>query len=192
MRNLGLTADRFTLEVVGAAASWTTLDPAVLVLGPEQTGQVTLYFHPPRAAHIRAGSMPFGVLATSAQEGTSSVVEQLIEMRRFTDTGLELVPRTVRRASAVFELAVTNRGNDTLRVTLRGRDLAGVLRVDCTPTGLTVFPGTVAQSRIRIRSARRHWRGKALRQPFQVIVDPGADPPLIVSGELVLRPILPG
>jgi hypothetical protein len=191
VRNLGLAADRFTFEVVGAAASWTTLDPPVLTLGPDATGHVTVHFRPPRAAHVRAGRIPFGVLTMSARDGAGSVVEQLVELGRFTDTVLELVPRSVRRASATFALAVANRGNITLRVSLRGRDAADAVRVECAPTTLTVFPGGFAQSRIRVRPTRRRWRGLPLARPFQIVVDPGQDAPLIAAGELLQHPILP-
>lgn len=191
VRNLGLTDDRFTFEVVGAAASWTTLEPPVLALGPDATGRVVAHFRPPRAAHVRAGSMPFGVLTTSAQEAAGSVVEQLLEVGRFTDTVLELVPRCVRRSSAEFLLTVANRGNDTVRVSLRGRDPAGALRVDCTPAKLTVFPGALEQSMIRVRPMHWHWRGPPLVRPFQIIVDPGDDLPLTATGELVHHSVLP-
>jgi len=191
VRNLRLTAERFTFEVVGAAASWTTLDPPVLALGPEATGRIAVHFHPPRAAHVRAGAVPFGLLTTSAQETAGPVVERLLEVGRFTDIGAELIPRCVRRASATFHLTVANRGNDTVRVSVRGRDPADALRVECAPARLTVFPGTTAQSGIRVRPARRRWLGSPVARPFQIVVDPGADLPLIVGGELVQRPILP-
>lgn len=191
VRNLGVAADRFTLEVVGAAASWTTLDPPVLTLGPDATGHVTVHFRPPRAAHVRAGRIPFGVLTMSARDGAGSVVEQLLELSRFTDTALDLVPRSVRRASSTFALSVANQGNTTLRVSVRGRDAAGAVRVECAPTRLTVFPGGSAHSRIRVRPTRRRWHGPPVAQPFQIIVDPGDDVPLIAAGELLQRPTLP-
>jgi hypothetical protein len=150
-----------------------------------------VHFHPPRAAHVRAGRIPFGVLTMSARDGAGSVVEQLLELGRFTDTALELVPRSVRRASATFQLAVANRGNTTLRVSIRGRDPAGAVRVECAPARLTVFPGGFAQSRIRVRPTRRRWRGLPLARPFQIVVDPGEDAPLIAAGELLQHPILP-
>lgn len=191
VRNLGLTPDRFTFEVVGAPASWTTLDPPVLALGPDATGHVAMHFHPPRAPHVRAGVLPFGVLTTSAQEAAGSVVEKLLEVGRFTETVLELVPRSIRRSTATFQLTVANRGNATLRVSLRGRDPAGALRVECTPAKLTVFPGTLVHCGVRVRSTQRRWRGSPLTRPFQVLVDPGEDMPLITAGELVHHPILP-
>ncbi|MGH3911920.1 MAG: hypothetical protein ACRDTC_00695 [Pseudonocardiaceae bacterium] len=191
VRNLGLTAGRFTFEVVGAAASWTTLNPPVLALGPEAAGHVAVHFRPPRAAHVRAGAIPFGVLTTSNRKPAGPVVEQLLEVGRFANTVVELIPRSVRRASATFVLTVANWGNDTVRVSLRGRDPSGGLWVECAPTRLTVFPGTLAQSRIRVRPMRRCLRGSPLAHPFQVIVDPGSDVPLIATGELVAHPILP-
>lgn len=191
VRNLGLSADRFTFEVVGAAASWTTLDPPVLVLDPDATGSVAMHFRPPRAAHVRAGRIPFGVLTTSAQGTAGPVVEQLIELSRFTDTALELVPDSVHRASATYRLIVANQGNHTVRMELRGRDPTGTLQVECRPTWLTVFPGTLAHSGIRVRPTRRNWRGCPRACSFQVVADPGEDLPLIATGELVAHPILP-
>lgn len=191
VRNLGLTPDRFTFEVVGSAASWTMLDPPVLVLDPDATGHVAVHFRPPRASHVRAGVIPFGVLTTSAAETTGSVVEKLVEVGRFSDADLELVPHSVRRSTATFQLSVINRGNATMRVSLRGRDPAGVLRVDCASARLTVFPGTVVHCGVRVRPTRRRWRGAPITLPFQVLVDAGEGIPLIAAGELVHRPILP-
>lgn len=191
VRNLGLTTERLTFEVVGPAASWTTLDPPVLILGPEAAAQIAVHFHPPRVAHVRAGPMPFGVLTTSARERTGRVVEQLVEMGRFTDVVAELVAASVRRARATYGLTVANRGNVTVRVNLRGRDSGGELRVRCMPTSLTVFPGAAGHSRIRVRSARRHWRGPPVARPFQIVVDYGGCIPLVVPEELILHPILP-
>lgn len=191
VRNLGLAADRFTFEVVGAAASWTTLDPPVLALGPEATGHLEVHFHPPRAAHVRAGRIPFGLLTTSALEGCGSVVEQLLEVNRFAGITAQLVPVSVRRSSTTFQLAVVNHGNDTVRASVRGRDLAEALRVECDPARLTVFPGGTAHSRVRVRPIRRRWHGSAGAWPFQIVVDPAEDLPLIVAGEILQRPILP-
>lgn len=191
VRNVGLTPDRFTFEVVGSAASWTTLDPPVLALGPDATGEVAVHFHPPRASHVRAGVIPFGVLTTSATEAAGSVVEKMVEVGRFSEADLELIPCSVRRSCATFQLSVANRGNATMRVNLRGRDQAGALRVECTPARLTVFPGTVVYCEVRVRSTYRRWRGAPLTRAFQILVDPGEDIPLIIAGELVHRPILP-
>jgi hypothetical protein len=193
VRNLGLDADRFTFEVVGAAASWTTLDPPTLALGPEATGQVAVHFRPPRAAHVRAGLMPFGVLTTSSLGDAGSVVEQLLEVGPFTDTALELVPCAIRRRSATFRLLVANRGNVTVRTSLRGRDPEDALRVDCVPAKLTVFPGGVAQSHIRVRPTRLHWRGRPRTLPFDVVAssEDVTALPLFVEGELSAYPILP-
>lgn len=191
VRNLGLTRDRFTFEVVGSAASWTTLDPPVLALEPDATGHIAVHFRPPRASHVRAGVIPFGVLTTSAADAAGSVVEKLVEVGRFCDADLELVPHSVRRSAATFQLSVVNRGNATIRVSLRGRDPASVLRVECVPTRLTVFPGTVAHCGVRVRTAQRRWRGAPITRPFQILADPGEGIPLVAAGELVHRPILP-
>ncbi len=190
VRNIGPVADRFTFEVVGAAASWTTVDPPVLTLGPDESGCLQVHFHPPRAAHVRAGSIPFGLVTTSARDGAGSVTEQLLELSRFADTTLELAQRSVRRRAGTFRLVVGNRGNSTLCVRLRGRAPDAAVHVDCLPRLLTVFPGEVGHCRVRVR-ARYRWRGPVVAVPFQVVVDPGAgSPPLIAAGELIHHPVL--
>lgn len=192
VRNIGPFIDRFTFEVVGAAASWTTVEPPVLTLGPDEIGSLLVRFHPPRAAHVRAGQIPFGLVTTSARNGAGSVTEQLLELGRFADTTLELAQRTVRPGGGTFRLVVGNGGNSTLCARLRGRASDAAVQVECMPRQLTVFPGEAGQCRVRVR-ARRRWRGPVLAIPFQVMVDPGAGTsPLIATGELLQHPVLAG
>lgn len=193
VRNIGLRADRFTFEIIGAAASWTALEPPTLSLGPDATGEVAVHFRPPRAAHVRAGRMPFGVLTTSALGETSSVVERMLEVGPFTETSLELVPCSIRRRSSTFRLLVANRGNVTVRASLLGRDQADALRVECLPSRITVFPGAVAQSHVRVRPVSVHWRGRPRVVPFRVVMreDDASSTPSFVVGELQHYPLLP-
>lgn len=190
VRNTGPLADRFSLEVVGAAASWTSLDPPVLTLDRDEVCCVRVHFNPPRAPHVRAGVIPFGLVATSERDGGGWVAEQLLELSTFADMALDLEQRSARRGSGTFRLVVGNQGNATLRLRLQGRGVGEAVHVECAPRRLTVFPGETAQCRVRVR-ARRRWRGPARAVPFQVVVDAGAgSTPLIAHGELLDQPLL--
>lgn len=139
------------LELAGAAASWATIEPPVLTLAPGDAADVRIRFHPPRSSHVRAGAVPFALLATSERDLASVMTEQLLAVSRFVETGLELRPVAVRRRSARYVVDVHNRGNDTVRLTLHGRDVGGLLDVLCEPAEVAVFPGLVEQAVVHVR-----------------------------------------
>jgi hypothetical protein len=186
VHNTGRADDRVTVEVIGRPASWTTVDPPVLWLGADASASVVIWFHPPRAAHVRAGRIPFGVLATSAMELRSTVAEQIVELSRYEHTAIELIAAARRRRSARYWLQVSNLGNDAVRLQLHGRDLDQVMRVDCDPRQLTVFPGSIEYSRVRVRVSRPARRERDTRA-FQVIVTSDVTGPAIVTGTAMFR-----
>lgn len=188
--NTGETADRFTFEVLGAACSWTTVDPPALALAAGASGMLRVHLHPPRAAHVRAGPTPFGLLALSHRNGSCAVAEELLVLGRFAEVFAELIPRVHEGRSASFQLSVRNAGNSTLHLALAGRDPHGALAISCSPPALTVFPGTTATSRIRVRSRRLRWRGAPRPQRFEVIARPEGDDPITVAATLLERALL--
>lgn len=185
VRNMALVADRFTFEVVGAPTTWATVDPPVLELGPEASGRVRIRFHPPRAAHVRAGNTPFALLATSERDRSSALAEQLLALNRFFDTALELEQRAVRWRTARYSLGVINRGNATVRLQLSGRDLDGWLVVDCDPVEMTVFPGAAEYARVHVRLRRAPATPEPLS--FQVVARSDGHDPLLATGRLAPR-----
>lgn len=180
--NIGFRQDRFMLELAGAAASWATIEPPVLTLAPGDAADVRIRFHPPRSSHVRAGAVPFALLATSERDLASVMTEQLLAVSRFVETGLELRPVAVRRRSARYVVDVHNRGNDTVRLTLHGRDVGGLLDVLCEPAEVAVFPGLVEQAVVHVRM--RNGTGSAGTEPvpFQVVAQAGGEDPIMVSG----------
>ena len=189
--NTGPTADRFTFEVLGTASSWTTLDPPVLALPPGTVGRLAVHFHPPRAAHVRAGTTPFGLLTTSDDGTSTSVVEELLVVDRFTELSAELIPRVQQGRTATYRLVLRNGGNSTLHVSVSGRDLGGVLAIGCFPPGLTVFPGKTRSCRVRVRPSRRRWCGETTPRQFQIVARPEGEDPFLLEGTLLQRPLLP-
>lgn len=182
VHNTGLTADRFTFEVIGSAASWCMLDPPTVELGPDAATTVLVHFRPPRSAHVRAGRIPFGLLTTSTRERTSSVVEQLLELARFCDTSVELVACSARRRFARYRLIVSNQGNATVHARVRGRDLDDTLWIGCSPAELTVFPGLTAHCQVQVRPRQRLRPCDAAVSAFQILVQPDMDSPLMAIG----------
>src|SRR4051812_2534376 len=92
IRNNGALVEGYHLEVVGAPAKWTTLEPAEISLSPGDSTTATLAFRPPRSSTVPAGSLPFGVRVVPTERPTEAVVpEGRIEVLPFLETTAELI-----------------------------------------------------------------------------------------------------
>lgn len=186
--NIGFRQDRFMLELAGAAASWATIEPPVVTLAPGDVADVRIRFHPPRSSHVRAGAVPFALLATSERDLASVMTEQLLAVSRFVETVLELRPVAVRRRLTRYVVDVENRGNDTVRLALRGRDVGGLLDVVCEPAEVAVLPGLAEQVAVHVRMRNGTGAAGAEPVPFQVVAQAGGEDPIMVTGLFRSRP----
>jgi hypothetical protein len=187
--NAGSRTEHVAPTVLGAAASWTSLHPTVLTLPPGGEGVLDAELHPPRVAHVRAGPLPFGVMA-AAQDGPSvGVAEELVVVGSFADLTAELAPAVVPGRSGTTWLRLENRGNTARHVMVGGRDVDCALRVVCRPGGVTLYPGTRRSVRIRLRGRAAPRTGTP--RPFEVVVRPVDDDPVVLRGTLLGRPWFP-
>src|SRR5262245_21727940 len=68
VRNTGQVVDQFTLQVLGAAAEWSSVEPATVSLFPGREEAATVWFRPPRTSAVPAGELPFAVRVTSHED----------------------------------------------------------------------------------------------------------------------------
>ena len=68
VRNAGRDLDEFSFEVVGPAAAWMTIDPAVLPLLPGAEGTVSIKVAPPACPPPLRATCP---LASGSSRGTT-------------------------------------------------------------------------------------------------------------------------
>lgn len=191
VRNTGTIVDRFTIEVVGKAASWVEVEPPVLSLFPDEEGEVTLRFTPPRASHVSAGQVPFGVMVTSSEDHRSTVAEAVLEVGAATEIFAELIPRTSRgRRVGRHQLAIDNRGNVPVDLEIRSADRDGEMRVRVDPPKLRVEPGAAAFAKVTVKPETGFWRGPAQTKPFDLLVDYGQEP-YPVEGTMLQEARLP-
>ncbi len=193
LRNTGTVVDQFTLDVVGDAAAWATVDPPTVSLFPGAEGATTVTFTPPRSPAVRAGRMPFGLRVQSKEDPSGSTVEEgSVEVAPFTEVTAELVPRTSRGSTgATHDLAVDNRGNVPLSAAITAIDPDRLLAFDLRPPALNAEPGAAAFAKIRVSPQKRFWRGGALSRPFNVQVALPTGEPLRLDGSLLQTPMLP-
>ncbi len=163
-------AYRFT--PLGDLAPYTTVEPPELSLYPGTDGEVTISFAMPRNTSVAAAELPFAVMVQPRENPDDSAVpECIVDVAGFIHTDRELSPRMSQaRWRTTHSLAVDNRGNQPIRVFLRGEDADDQLRIRCKPDVLVIDPGDAAFSKIRIRTSRLMWRGAPQARPFRVLI----------------------
>lgn len=193
VHNAGPLVDQFTVDVVGDAREWATVNPQVVNLMPGQEAEVEVAFAPPRSSAVPAGPVPFGVRVASREDVAGSRVEEgAVIVAPFTDLQLELAPRTSKcRRSARHELVVDNAGNQPVAVELHPSDPEDELKLSLDHASLVVEPGTSAFLRLRVRPHDRFLRGQDRRLPFQVTAVSPETPPVHVNGTVVQQQLLP-
>jgi hypothetical protein len=193
VRNNGAIVDQIVLDVLGDAAAFTTIEPSVLNLFPGAEGTATIRFSPPRASKTPAGMVAYGVRVWSREDPEGSTVEEgQLDLGGFIDTTAELMPRTSRgRRQGRHELAVDNRGNQTLQATVSVVDPDDLITARVEPATLVVPPGTAVFQQVVVRPRRRFLRGQSKTIPFQVIVSGEGQPPVAADGAMVQEQVLP-
>lgn len=199
VRNSGATVEEYRFEVIGACAAWSAVEPAVLSLYPGDSRTVSLMLRPPRDATVQAGETPFGVrVVPTGEQGGTVVPEGRVTVLPFTETTAELVPRSSHGSlRGRHQLAVDNRGNTPVTVRLGAQPGSELARVAFTVSELQVAPGHAEFGRLRVRPAKRMWRGTPVTHPFQVFaatqVAEGEEPmaPVLVDGSYQQEPLLP-
>ncbi|MFB7913810.1 hypothetical protein [Streptomyces sp. NPDC056061] len=197
--NSGSTVEEYRFEVIGACAAWSTVEPETLSLYPGDSQTVSFVLRPPRDSTVPAGETPFGIrVVPTGERGDTVVPEGRVTVPPFTETTAELVPRSSQGAwRGGHQIAIDNRGNAPTTVRLEGRSGTDRARVSFAADALRIAPGRAEFGKIRIRPAKRVWRGTSLTHPFQVVVATDAaegrapDAPLVLDGSYQQEPILP-
>jgi hypothetical protein len=191
--NTGSVVDQVTVDVVGQAAAWSTVEPAVLNLYPGESGVARVTFHPPRSHEAPAGVVPFGVRAASREDPAGSIVEEgAIEVAAFTEFKANLNPKASRgRRRGRYRLTVVNAGNISAGAAVHFIDPEDQLAFRVSKPNLVAQPGVANVLRVQAIPRKRFMRGPNQQHPFQVMVAPDEGDSAIVDGELVQQPMLP-
>ncbi|MEU9760051.1 hypothetical protein AB0D98_09780 [Streptomyces sp. NPDC047987] len=197
--NSGSTVEEYRFEVIGACAAWSAVEPAALSLYPGDSRTVSLVLRPPRDSTVLAGQTPFGIrVVPTSEQGATVVPEGRVTVLPFTETTAELVPRGSNGAwRGRHQIAVDNRGNAPATVRLETRSGTERARVSFESDTLRIEPGRAEFGKVRVRPAKRMWRGTPITHPFQVVATPevaeGQEPaaPVVLDGAYQQDPILP-
>ena len=197
VHNTGTVVDSFDVEPLGPLSAWTTVEPPVLALMPGTSGTVQVAFSPPRTPQLAAGEVPWAVrIRPSEDPAATSVEEGVLVVEAFVDVAAEMRPRTSRargRHAGRHQLAVDNLGNTPVDVFLSGGDADRRLDVslDTADGQVRIEPGGAALVEVKARARKRFWRGQPTTHPFQVVVEPAGQQPIVVDGTLMQEAVVP-
>lgn len=197
LRNRGSIVDQYRVVVVGPLAEWATCDPGIVNLLPDQEGEVTVRFAPPRASEPNAGAAPFEVHVTSTHDPSVAAVEHgVVDVAAFQHLAGELSPATIEaRREGTARLSIGNRGNAPVRLALAGREPDERLDLDLVPSTLVCEPGTTATATLHARARSQPLIGSPSRHTLVVTAthegDPLETPALQKHGAFEHRPLIP-
>ena len=194
IRNDSEIVEGYRIEVLGVPSAWATVAPAeVTGLFPGAETAATVTFNPPRDASVPAGKLNFGVRVVPTQHPDQAVVpEGMVEVLPFLETTAELVPRTSRgRSGATHHVAVDNRGNTPITVTLAAADAGELLTLEPSPATVTVQPGHAEFADLKVKPRTRIWRGQSITHQFTVSVLTDETSTVTLDGTHLQEPTLP-
>lgn len=177
VRNAGTVVDELTIEPLGSGASWIDAEPSVVSLFPGAEETITVTFRPPRQSSVEPGPTPFGLKVHSREDAAGSHVEEgIVTVGTFAERTVELHPLTARgRRKARFELAIDNRGNAPVHVSMAGSDTEEACDYQFDRATATIKPGEAHVAKFDVVPRKAFWRGPPQTHQFQVVV--GERPP---------------
>ncbi|GAB3425438.1 COG1470 family protein [Flindersiella endophytica] len=202
--NRGTIVERVFIEVLGAPAPWSVVEPSQVELFPDGERTVQVRIRPPRYPHTPTGTVPFRVQARSTVNPTvGAFADGVLTVGSFESLDAKLVPRIARsRRKARYRLALANTGNLPISARIMAGDPEIALLFKVSAPRLEIPPGTVLTTDILVKPDRRRWVGPEAQREFEVRVEhlpapmPGGPPPgppetLPVTGTFVQLPYLP-
>lgn len=191
VRNTGSVVDEFTMEVVGPAVDWATIDPPSLSLFPDDEGVSVVVFQVPRSMGVRSGEVPFAVKVRSREDPDGTIAEEgVLVIGGFTDLSAELMPQSSRGPrGGRHQLTVDNRGNTQVTAGLRGADPDGLFKYIFNPPQIVSDPGTATFARVLVKPRKLMLRGMPQTKPFQIYVEIEGQEPIILDGTYAQTPV---
>ncbi|MCI0727022.1 MAG: protein kinase [Chloroflexi bacterium] len=190
--NQGMTVDHFSLNVEGLPAGWVTVPGQPVQLMPGANGALPLAIHPPPESQSTAGAHRYRLVVSStsnAQESAS--VSGTVTVRPFERFAIDMRPMRLRNGGTCRVL-IRNEGNSETTYSVVGRDPAEAIAFEQQRGRLKLGPGERGTVDLNLAAKERPFIGGGKTLPFEVQVGTAAGERQSLTGQLDVRPVLPG
>lgn len=172
--NTGHLVEGFWLQVLGPAAAWAEIVPPEISVYPREEATAVAIFSPPSDSSAPSGLQPFGVLASSMLDASSSAAAEAdLEIGELHSLQAKIIPATsTGRWRGRHVIQLSNYGNSPAQLQLVAADPDEALGFYLSPTHVDLPPGGTATVRLSARTKHPFLRGNPIRIPFKVIGEP--------------------
>ncbi len=193
--NTGNLVEGFWLQVLGPAAAWAEVVPPEISVYPQQDATAAVILSPPSDGSALSGLLPFGVLASSTLDATTSAAAEAdLEIGELHSLQAKIIPVTsTGRWRGRHVIQLQNWGNSQAQLQMVARDPDDALGFYVSPAYVDLPPGGRATVRLSARTKHPFLRGSPVRVPFQVVGEPldgGSQPPPAVPYGDPSRPVI--
>jgi hypothetical protein len=192
VRNGSEIVESYRFQVVGDPGQLASVEPATISLYPGAEGIAVVTFKLARASRMPAAEFPFAVrVLPTERPQLATAAEGTLRVMPYRETGGEVVPRMSKaHRTARHEVAVDNKGNTPVTLTISAADPDQALQTRVAPPVVTVPPGQAVFASVRLRHPRWLWRGQPITRPFRVILGAEGQPPQMIDANTVQTPII--
>ncbi|HKD98416.1 MAG TPA: hypothetical protein VKB69_12615 [Micromonosporaceae bacterium] len=192
VRNNGDIVESYRFQVVGDPGQWATVEPAQISLYPAAEGTATVIFRVAKGSRMPAADLPFAVRVMPVERPQfAAAPEGMLRVLPYRETTAEVLPRMSRVfRTARHEVAIDNRGNVPLQVSVSAADPDQALRAQANPASVMVPPGQAIFSTVKLRHPRLLWKGQPATRPFRVILGFTEGPPQMLDATAVQKPLI--
>ena len=176
IRNRGRGGDDYALELLGPAAAWGRVTPAVIALPSAGEVAAKIVFTPPLTPPAQAAEIPFGVRCVAKADSELSVVaEAVLIVEAVADIDFEVEPTRVRsRWHSRHLIDIENTGNTTVDLRPVVADPQHDLSLAVSPPRLQIPAGSRDVVLVKTRARRPKLLHKPENRGFCVSFVPAA------------------
>jgi hypothetical protein len=189
--NRGEIDDRVRLRVQGLPADWVSLPDTFVAVEANESTTIPIIILPPRHTSTAAGRQRFRIELVSQQySGAKLAKNATLEVGTFESFEASIEPRQVQ-LPGIVRVALRNTGNQTIELSVLGRDPIGQIQFRGERGRISLKPGQVATVDVELESRQQSWFGSYQTYGFEIEVRSRSGARQTVMGRAQSSSLLP-
>ena len=188
--NKGSIVKHCRLQVQGIDPAWVQVPASTLQLLPDDSGELSVIFHPPRDPTSSAGEHWFDIYILDEKRQRIGYGQGILVIRPYYEFEVTMEPEVIHRRGIVW-LTIENKGNSRDSYLLAGKDRENGLRFFHDPRPVIIDPQTRVPVEAEVRPRSRVLIGAPKTYGFQMVTTSASGESKQKDGQLTSPPILP-